>query len=233
MRRPSRRHVEADLRLELAEQRVRVDRRLDPRLQRARAARSRARSSSACAALQVDRALLGRRSSPFLTWPSVRVRSVPPPLITRDESPRRCRPCSATLSGVLEVVGDALQVALRSSSRAATSAGRTPSSPSRSRRRRSSTRRRDGPPLRLMRLTMIGGLLRRPSDSSEMKDASGEPVVFIAASRPSRSTSATAGVGQPRSRAACLFTWPSSSAKVGRSVEYSTLRPNSTAIAGA
>ena len=30
-----------------------------------------------------------------------------------------------------------------------------------------------------------------------------------------------------------FFTWPSSSLKVGRSVEYSTLRPNSMAVCGA
>src|SRR5262249_3487468 len=44
---------------------------------------------------------------------------------------------------------------------------------------------------------------------------------------------AVAGHGSVLHQAFLPLTWPSSSAKVGRSVEYSTLRPNSTATCGA
>ena len=71
--------------------------------------------------------------------PPEREDPAPPPFTTCDESPEPLPPNIAHLQRrVGEVVGDALLVALGGGSRAATSAGRRPSSPSRSRRRRSS-----------------------------------------------------------------------------------------------
>ncbi len=39
-------------------------------------------------------------TSPCLTWPALRVRSLPPPLMTLEASPEPEPPCMATFSGV-------------------------------------------------------------------------------------------------------------------------------------
>ena len=60
-----------------------------------------ARFCSASSDLMLSRRLRAG-TSPFLTWPVCRLRSVPPPRTTCDESPAPLPPISATLSGALK-----------------------------------------------------------------------------------------------------------------------------------
>ena len=136
--------VQHQLFLELLEQRVGVDGFFQLFLQTFKLDRPPCRFEFGLGGLQIDGFFLGGLGRPFLTWPflagHIRAAAL--------DHAGCIATAGASLHGHferrLEILGDALQGRLWPSNPATTSAGRKPSSRSRSRRRRFSTRRRGG-----------------------------------------------------------------------------------------